>query len=97
MKVFVVKFSVREFLDWRQDQQESGLEVRSLITATQSSTLADVMNLMGSNRVHRVFVVDTKHRPTAVISLSDVLNALVVEPPNYFGDYFVLNEREYRS
>jgi predicted transcriptional regulator len=47
-----------------------------------------VIRVLESLHMHRVVVTDSHGRPTGVVSLRDVLSVLVVEPRDYFGDYF---------
>jgi CBS domain-containing protein len=52
---------------------------RLTVTVTPDATVREILDLMHTRAVHRVWVVDDARRPTGVIALSDVLAAIAVE------------------
>jgi len=51
-------------------------QVPNVIACTRNSSLALVIKLVVFHRVHRVYVLDEKSRPTGVISISDILECI---------------------
>jgi CBS domain-containing protein len=49
------------------------------VTVTPDATIREILDLMHTRAVHRVWVVDDARRPTGVIALSDVLAAIAVD------------------
>ena len=58
------------------------------ISVHQSDSLAALMNKLVSAKVHRAYVTDKSNNLLGVVTLRDAISCFVVEPPNYFGDYF---------
>jgi CBS domain-containing protein len=50
---------------------------RPLVTVAESDTLGEAMVRLVGARVHRLFLVTDDGRPTKVISISDLLGALL--------------------
>jgi CBS-domain-containing membrane protein len=50
---------------------------RTPVTCVASDTLLDVARKFATNRAHRMFMVDADRRPVAVISLTDLMQAIV--------------------
>jgi len=48
------------------------------LTCKESTTFSQLLKLITSSRIHRVYVVDDNDRPLGVISLSDILPLLLV-------------------
>jgi|AntRauMFilla1563_2_1112583.scaffolds.fasta_scaffold96312_1 CBS domain-containing protein len=46
---------------------------RQVFTARDTDTLESVLGAIISNRLHRLYVVDDDFRPTAVITLTDII------------------------
>jgi len=46
------------------------------ITCSESSTLEDVLRLLVTNRIHRVYVVDQFDRPIGLVSIADIVTVL---------------------
>jgi CBS domain-containing protein len=65
-----VFMTVSEFL--KLDGKE-----RSLIFVNKSSTVGEVLEKLVSTKTHRVYVVDDNNKPTGVISLGDILEAVL--------------------
>ena len=59
----------------------AGEEVgQTLVLATPATTLAEVLELIVSHRVHRVYIMDTvSEKPVGVVTCTDVLRAVVKE------------------
>lgn len=53
-------------------------EMYPIITCTPQSTLAEVLTRLAKSRIHRIYVVDKHNKPIRVVTLSDVLAALIV-------------------
>jgi len=52
-------------------------------TCQESSTLEEIIQIVATHRVHRVWVVDNLGRPVGVVSLSDVLRQLELPREDY--------------
>jgi len=50
-----------------------------IITVKVENTLMDVINLLEKHHIHRVYIVDDINRPIGVISLTDILAAILPE------------------
>ena len=61
------------------DFHHDHIRTHDLFTVKASNTLEEVIRKFQSTRVHRLFVVDAEKRPTAVVSLRDVLAKFVKE------------------
>jgi 5'-AMP-activated protein kinase, regulatory gamma subunit len=62
--------------------RQQSIEIKSpTIAVFPADSLMRAIGLLAATRVHRVFVVDNEHdyKPTAVISITDILN-LIVKP-----------------
>jgi predicted transcriptional regulator len=62
--------------DQPQHQQQHSPKRRSKkpITVSQNATLEEALDLICEKKVHRLFVVDSSFKPTAVISLGDLIS-----------------------
>jgi CBS domain-containing protein len=49
-------------------------EIRNVLTCKQDSTLDEVLNLIVSNHIHRVYIVNEKNQPLGIICLYDLLS-----------------------
>jgi CBS domain-containing protein len=65
---------IHEFLHITREEQ--GKPSNWLITCSPHTTLKEAARLLTSNRIHRLFVVDNRKKPLAVISASDILRQL---------------------
>eukprot|EP00163_Fabomonas_tropica_P020383 TRINITY_DN359_c0_g1_i1.p1 TRINITY_DN359_c0_g1~~TRINITY_DN359_c0_g1_i1.p1 ORF type:complete len:356 (+),score=41.37 TRINITY_DN359_c0_g1_i1:84-1151(+) len=54
-------------------------QANSAVTVTREMTLLQVISELASKRIHRVFVVDKDDKPIVVVSLCDILLALIEE------------------
>ena len=44
-----------------------------MLSVTSGATLAEVLNTLATNRLHRIYVVDAGGAPTSIITLTDLL------------------------
>eukprot|EP01089_Gocevia_fonbrunei_P017883 TRINITY_DN593_c0_g1_i2.p1 TRINITY_DN593_c0_g1~~TRINITY_DN593_c0_g1_i2.p1 ORF type:complete len:329 (+),score=59.78 TRINITY_DN593_c0_g1_i2:109-1095(+) len=51
------------------------------VSVTEDKTLFEVLELLEKHNIHRVYVVDEEHHPIGVISLTDILAALLPGKP----------------
>jgi len=47
-----------------------------LVQCSASASLLDIVNLLNSTRVHRIYVTDEQGQPSGVISLTDIFLTL---------------------
>lgn len=70
--------TVKNFLQKiKREFQEKDGRPKSVVVATSSDTLEDVIKKIVQNGIHRVFIVDENHKPTGVISLKDILLEII--------------------
>jgi CBS domain containing-hemolysin-like protein len=64
-------------------RQESLRATVPVLVCEESSTLGSVVAKLAATREHRIFVIDNNKsfKPIKVISLSDILAAIVAEAP----------------
>ena len=89
MLTYPAKFATmgKRISDFHHDH----IRAHDLFTVKASNTLEEVIRKFQSTRVHRLFVVDAEKRPTAVVSLRDVLAKFVKEDAggvSLLGEYF---------
>lgn len=59
-----------------------------MVTCKRDQTLKELILLLDSKKIHRVYVVDDDGNLGGVITLRDIISRLVHEPRGYFGDFF---------
>lgn len=62
---------------------EENRKVISPITCKRSATLGEVISILSSNSVHRIYVVGEGNDVIGIITLRDVISCFITEPPNY--------------
>lgn len=50
--------------------------------------MKELIQLLDSENIHRIYVVDDDGNLEGVITLRDIISRLVHEPRGYFGDFF---------
>lgn len=63
-------------LNFAQQHSYAGAQIPKAVMVTPESTFGDVINLVNHARTHRVWVVDTTHKPIGVISLTDICRVI---------------------
>eukprot|EP00270_Netrium_digitus_P012958 TRINITY_DN4266_c0_g1_i1.p1 TRINITY_DN4266_c0_g1~~TRINITY_DN4266_c0_g1_i1.p1 ORF type:complete len:396 (+),score=93.52 TRINITY_DN4266_c0_g1_i1:198-1385(+) len=53
-----------------------------------SDSLASVLQQLSASHAHRGYTVSEQAGLEGVVTLRDVIGCLLIEPPNYFGDFF---------
>lgn len=61
-------------------RQRNGVADKPLITCTLDSTIGEICQKIVDAEVHRIVVVDEEFRVIGVVSLSDLLCAMVMDP-----------------
>lgn len=65
------------------------------ITCSLDSTLGNVMHILASKSVHRIYVVaGNGEEVIGVITLRDVISSFIFEPTNFFDNYFGTSGQE---
>lgn len=59
-----------------------------MIMCKRDNTMKELINLLDSEKIHRIYVVDDYGNLDGVITLRDIISKLVHEPHGYFGDFF---------
>ncbi len=80
-----------------QASEDVEIVKRDVKTREVCVNLEEVVRKLVASHVHRAFVVDAQQRPIGVVSLCDIIAAVVSEPPGYFGDFFEVNTSQYRT
>ena len=62
--------------------------VTGVITCKRDHTMKELIQLLDSEKIHRIYVVDNDGNLKGVITLRDIISKLVHEPRGYFGDFF---------
>lgn len=90
--------TVKDFMNTIASEAPDGGEIMIPITCSLSSTLGDVIHILSSKMVHRVYVVAASGKEVAgVITLRDVISCFIFEPPNYFENYLASSRQEVNS
>lgn len=77
--------SVRNYLE---KHHELSPILSGMITCKKDHTMKELIQLLDSEKVHRIYVVDDDGNLEGVITLRDIISRLVHEPRGYFGDFF---------
>lgn len=59
-----------------------------MITCRRNQTVKEMILMLDSVKIQRVYVVDEEGNLEGVITLRDIISKLVHEPRGYFGDFF---------
>lgn len=77
--------AVRSYLE---KQHEASPILSGMITCKKDHTMKELIQLLDSEKIHRIYVVDDEGNLEGVITLRDIISRLVHEPRGYFGDFF---------
>ncbi|KAG7954256.1 hypothetical protein I3843_11G007900 [Carya illinoinensis] len=77
--------AVRSYLE---NHQEVSPILSGMITCKKDNTVKELILLLDSEKIHRIYVVDDDGNLEGVITLRDIISRLVHEPRGYFGDFF---------
>jgi len=73
--------SIEDFINTKQGKHfAKGQHQFKPVVATPDEPLQNVMQKTRENKVHRVYVVDNKHKPQYVLSLSDMIGQFTLYP-----------------
>lgn len=73
---------------YSEKHKEAPLRLSEMITCKKDHTIKEMILLLDSKKIHRVYVVDDDGNLEGVITLRDIISRLVHEPRGYFGDFF---------
>lgn len=59
-----------------------------MITCKSNQTIKELILMLDSHKIQRIYVVDDGENLQGVITLRDIISKLVHEPRGYFGDFF---------
>jgi len=68
---------IEDFLRRRSGTDERADKLPHPVTCSSRSTLAEVLNIVITAKVHRVWIVDSAQRPLHAITLEEVLHTLL--------------------
>ncbi|KAI8529204.1 hypothetical protein RHMOL_Rhmol12G0206400 [Rhododendron molle] len=77
--------AVRSYLE---EHKESSPLLNGMVTCKRENTIKEVIVMLDSEKIHRIYVVDDDGNLEGVITLRDIISKLVHEPRGYFGDFF---------
>ncbi|XP_023516483.1 SNF1-related protein kinase regulatory subunit gamma-1-like [Cucurbita pepo subsp. pepo] len=77
--------AVRSYLE---KHEEFSPMLSDMITCKKDHSVKDLILLLDSKKIHRVYVVDDNGNLEGVVTLRDIISRLVHEPRGYFGDFF---------
>lgn len=90
--------TVKDFMNTIASEGHDSGEVMIPITCSLSSTIGNVIHILSSKMVHRVYVVtDSGKEVVGVITLRDIISCFIFEPPNYFENYLASSRQEVNS
>ncbi|XP_010550732.1 PREDICTED: SNF1-related protein kinase regulatory subunit gamma-1 [Tarenaya hassleriana] len=78
--------AVREYLE--NHGETSAPMLSGVIACTKNHTLKELILMLDTEKIHRIYVVDEDGNLEGLITLRDIISRLVHEPPGYFGDFF---------
>ncbi|KAG5523097.1 hypothetical protein RHGRI_035037 [Rhododendron griersonianum] len=77
--------AVRSYLE---EHKEPSPLLNGMVTCKRENTIKEVIVMLNSKKIHRIYVVDDDGNLEGVITLRDIISKLVHEPRGYFGDFF---------
>ncbi|KAF7124761.1 hypothetical protein RHSIM_Rhsim12G0174100 [Rhododendron simsii] len=77
--------AVRSYLE---EHKEPSPLLNGMVTCKRENTIKEVIAMLDSKKIHRIYVVDDDGNLEGVITLRDIISKLVHEPRGYFGDFF---------
>ncbi|TXG51288.1 hypothetical protein EZV62_023812 [Acer yangbiense] len=77
--------AVRNYLE--KHHEDSPL-ISGMVTCKRDHTIKELIQLLDTKKIHRIYVVDDNGNLEGVITLRDIISRLVHEPRGYFGDFF---------
>ncbi|RVW52542.1 SNF1-related protein kinase regulatory subunit gamma-1 [Vitis vinifera] len=77
--------AVRKYLE---QHNEASPMLSGMITCRRNQTVKEMILMLDSVKIQRVYVVDEDGNLEGVITLRDIISKLVHEPRGYFGDFF---------
>ncbi|KAL9438987.1 hypothetical protein AB3S75_024615 [Citrus x aurantiifolia] len=78
--------AVRKYME--EHHHEDSPLLSGMVTCSRNHTIKELIHLLDSKKIHRIYVVDFNGNLEGVITLRDIISRLVHEPPGYFGDFF---------
>lgn len=89
---------MKDFINTIASEAHDSGEVTLPITCSLSSNIGNVIHILSSKMVHRVYVVaDSGKEVLGVITLRDIISCFIFEPPNYFENYLASSRQEVNS
>ncbi|KAL3716733.1 hypothetical protein ACJRO7_008339 [Eucalyptus globulus] len=74
--------------NYLEKHQEASPMLGSMITCKSNQTIKELILMLDSHKIQRIYVVDDAGNLQGVITLRDIISKLVHEPRGYFGDFF---------
>lgn len=78
--------AVRKYME--EHHHEDSPLLSGMVTCNRDHTIKELIHLLDSKKIHRIYVVDYNGNLEGVITLRDIISRLVHEPRGYFGDFF---------
>lgn len=78
--------AVRKYME--EHHHEDSPLLSGMVMCSRNHTIKELIHLLDSKKIHRIYVVDFNGNLEGVITLRDIISRLVHEPPGYFGDFF---------
>ncbi|KAK1362110.1 SNF1-related protein kinase regulatory subunit gamma-1-like [Heracleum sosnowskyi] len=89
---------VKDFMDTIASEAHDSEKDVIPITCSLSSNIGNVIHILASKMVHRVYVVGANGKEVVgVITLRDVISCFIFEPPNYFENYLGLTRQKVKN
>ncbi|KAK4747316.1 hypothetical protein SAY87_026353 [Trapa incisa] len=74
--------------DYLEEHGDSTPMRSGMITCNKDNTMKELILMLDSKKIHRIYMVDGDGNLEGVITLRDIISKLVHEPRGYFGDFF---------
>lgn len=81
------QLTTKDFMNTIATTSEDMKKVVSPITCKLKSTLGEVISILSSKCVHRIYVVGDGNDVISIITLRDVISCFITEPPNYVMEF----------
>ncbi|OIS95972.1 snf1-related protein kinase regulatory subunit gamma-1-like protein [Nicotiana attenuata] len=89
------QLTVEDFMNTVSSATHEPSKVATPITCKLDSTFGNVIDILASMSVHRIYVTaDEDNEVIGVITLRDVISCFIFEPPKFFDNYFGFSAQE---
>ncbi|KAF1002402.1 SNF1-related protein kinase regulatory subunit gamma-1-like [Apium graveolens] len=92
------ELTVKDFMNTIASKARDSEKAVIPVTCSLSSNIGNVIHILASKMVHRVYVVGANDiEVVGVITLRDIISCFIFEPPNYVENYLGLTRQEIKN